>query len=222
MGLDIIFFAVIAIFLVWKLMNVINNKDQSFLAKTTESYANSVQNSSQGSGVLQAIGIGNKNKPSKESLDAMLVFEKLQIDQSLHNVYQSVFELNPHVTPSSTCQIAKKIYEEVVQAFKTKILACEYTISPDLMSSLNEKLGRLAHSINLMKIDSAKVTDISVSAKEAIFVVEIISQQIVYREDENGDVIEGSKVKPVEVKECLHIVRQINNTEIVMLKNITL
>ena len=222
MGLDIIFFAVIAIFLVWKLMNVVNNKDQSFLAKTTESYANSGQSSSQGSVVLQAIGLGSKNKPSKESLDAMLVFEKLQIDQSLHNVYQSVFEMNPYVTPSSTCQIAKKIYEEVIQAFKTKILVCEYTISSELMSSLNEKLVRLTHSINLMKIDSAKVTDISVSSKEATFVVEIISQQIVYREDEKGDVIEGSKVKPVQVKEYLHIVRQINNPEIVMLKNITL
>ena len=73
-----------------------------------------------------------------------------------------------------------------------------------------------------MKIDSTKVIDVSFSGKEAVFVVEVASQQIVYREDENGNVVEGSKIKPVDVKEFLHIVRPVNNAEIAMLKNITL
>jgi predicted lipid-binding transport protein (Tim44 family) len=224
MGVDIIFFAVVAIVLIWKLVNVINNKEQSFLSKTTEGYANSGANQAagQGNGVLQAIGIGNKNKPTKESLDAILTFEKLQIDQSLHNVYDSVFEANPYVTPSSTCQIAKQMYEEVLQAFKTKVLASSYTISPEMMNILNEKLGRLKHSVMLMKIDSAKVTDISFSGKDVTFVVEIVSQQIVYREDENGVVVEGSKAASVAVKEHLHIIRPVNNQDAATLKAITL
>lgn len=222
MGLDVVFFAVVAILLIWKLMNVINGKEQSFLAKTTDSYANTGENSKKNNGVLQVIGVNGKNKHSKESLDAILAFEKLQLDASLHNIYKAVFEVSPSITPSSTCQIAKQMYEEVVQAFHTKILASGYTIAPEMMTILNEKLLRLKHSVNLVKIESAKVVDISLVGKEVNFVVEIESQQILYREDETGSIVEGSKSTPVNVVEKLHIVRNVGNAETAILKAITL
>lgn len=223
--MDIIFFALVALLLVWKLRNVLN-KDQSFLNKTTDSYGNvgngmtdSPANSS--GNILQVIGFANKNKQSKEALDAVFAFEKLQIDPSLHDIYQSIFEMNPQITISSTCDIARQVYENLIQSLHTKVLSISCNIMPEFAVILDEKIKNIDYSISLMKIDSARVTDISVLGKDVLFIIEIVSQQIVYKEDASQTVTDGSKSIPVTEKEFVHIVRQIGNPDIVMLKAVS-
>lgn len=222
--MGIIFFAVVALLLAWKLRSVLN-KEQSFLKKTADAHGNTntaaPESANNGGAILQAIGLTNKNKQNKEALEAIFAFEKMQIDPSLQSVYQSVFEMNPQITISSTCEIAKEIYEDLIQSTKAKILSVPCNIAPELAVTLNEKIKRVDYSISLMKIDSVRITDISILGKDILFVVEVVSQQIVYKEDENHNVIEGSKSVPVSEREFLHIVRQAGNADIITLRAVS-
>jgi hypothetical protein len=221
--MDIILFAIVAIFLVWKLRSALN-KEQSFL-KNNNTNSQSTQTSKtiflQNVKVLNVSKTSHNKKSQPSEVDALFETEKLHLDESLHEPYKAMLNLYPNLRVSLIKDISATIYEELLRALEIKNPTFfSFLPEKELYLNLKKKIEEFDYNIHLSKIESITIKKIDCLSKVVNIVVEIISKQLVYKENEEGNVIEGSKSIPVNVLETLEISYSTSGGNVWTLKSI--
>lgn len=207
--MDIILIALVALFLVWKFRNILN-KEQTFIKNPNTMNSMFVQNPKSPNEkrieIMKIPGIQNTKKNQVEQLDKLFQDEKQKLPENLHHIYQSVLLSNPNFYISKAQEDVKDIYEEIIISFAEKTLFfTKFSVEGSLNIKLQEKIQNLPYKICLVKILEANVSDLILLGKNIQIVFEVISHQLLYKEDENGNVTEGSKITPVTVKEKVQL-----------------
>lgn len=221
--MDIILFAIVAIFLVWKLRSALN-KEQSFL-KNNNTNSQSTQTSKtiflQNVKVLNVSKTSQNKKSQPSEVDALFETEKLHLDESLHESYRAMLSVYPNLRVSLIKDISTTIYEELLRALETKNPTF-FSFSPEkeLYLNLKKKIEEFDYNIHLSKIESITIKKIDCLPKVVNVVVEIISKQLVYKENEGGNVVDGSKSIPVNVVETLELSYSTSGGNVWTLKSI--
>lgn len=203
--MDIVFFAIIALFLVWKLKNVLNS-DQTFVMPKSDNERNdNFQNIKEKVSIRNVEVISVKDKKEDENF---FENEKVKIHESLHNSYKSILEVYPGTTIDNFTDIIYEIYEDLIFAFEKKVFDFQnFSINPDLLKQLQKNVEKLPYSICLSNVVSVEIKDLEMKNKIIRLVASISSQQIIYKTDAEGNVVEGSKTVPVTVNEEIEIIR---------------
>jgi hypothetical protein len=220
--MDIILFAIVAIFLVWKLRSALN-KEQSFLKNNTNTQSSQISKTVflQNVKVLNVSKTSQNKKGQQSEVDTLFETDKLHLDESLYEPYRVMLNLYPNLRVSSIKDIASTIYEELLRSLETKNPTF-FSFLPEkgLYLNLKKKIEEFDYKIHLSKIESIAIKKIDCLSKVVNLVIEITSKQLVYKENEEGNVIEGSKSIPVNVVETLEIFYSTSGGSVWTLKSI--
>jgi len=251
MPVDVIIFAVIAAFLLWKLRNVINGSaEQSFIKKDFQKNG-IVQIIPEDQLKVTTLGKTSEKKTKQQELATIVTSEKVHIKPPLHAVYEAIFALNPNLRLSLIKQDISQIYEDLMKTIEDsnfvitnfaveiklaeKIKKQSLAMSNSITNSVpnetengeEESVNVISkpktykeHNVFLQKINDIEIIDIAIAGKMINIVAQIKSEQIVFKENQEGEVIEGSKITPVSVTETLYISRTINGTSTWFLEDI--
>ena len=85
------------------------------------------------------------------------------------------------------------------------LIFTKFFVEKPLYELLKEKIENPQLHIFLCKIDAVEIKQIKTAGKVVDITVEVASQQIVYQEDAEGNIIKGSKAVPVSVRESLEL-----------------
>ena len=219
MPIDIIIFAVIAVFLIWKLKNVINSGEETFLKKDFKS--NSPQIIPDEKIKVSTVGKVSEKKAKQVELLAISTLEKTSIPPEYHSEYDAIFMQNPNMTTSAMKSDISIIYEDLVKAvINPTFLITNFAIEHSLSQRLKAQSEIIKHQIFLEKISSIEIQSIFLVNKIIRLTALIESKQIIFSEDENGNIVTGSKTISVPVSECLTLSRMVNGTGLWLLEDI--
>ena len=220
--MDIILFAIVAIFLVWKFRSALN-KEQSFLKNNTNPQGSQVSKTVflQNVKVLNVSKVSQNKKGQQNEVDTVFETDKLHIDEFLYEHYRVMLNLYPNLRVSFIKDITSTIYEELLRALETKNPTF-FSFLPEkaLYLNLKKKIEEFDYKIHLSKIESITIKKIDCLSKVVNLVIEITSKQLVYKEDEEGNVVEGSKSIPINVVETLETSYSASGGNVWILKSI--
>lgn len=212
--MDILLLAIIAFFVVWKFRSILN-QNQSF----TKGNSNNMQGSHAVSKniMLQNIKIMSNQKLQKKvqqnEINEIYEQEKGNLDESLHESYKELLSLNLSFVVKNLVSALQNTYEELLLSFETKKPSfTSVLVEKSLYLNLIKKIENISYSIYLLKINKTSIKEIEIKDRNIKIVAEISSQQLIYKEDDNGNVVEGSKVKYVPVTENIEIAYFPNST----------
>lgn len=217
--MDILIFALVTFFLIWKFRSALS-KEQPFI-KSNKPDIRIVTAKDVTAEISQKLMNSKKNQ--KNLLESVYEVEKLKLPENLHITYKEIFFANPNLTVSFIKESATHIYEEVYNVFRTKqVFFSGFSVESSFFKNFSERVMLGKYSAYLVKILSVDIQNIVVVGKAINFAISISSNQLIYKENEEGIVIEGSKVAEVNVSEVLHIsYSPSNNGDVWFLDNLT-
>ena len=211
MPIDIIVAAVVAMFLLWKLRKVINSGEQTFLKKPMQS--GSLQVIPEDQIKVATVGKTEEKKAKQHELIAVSNLEKSLLKTELHTAYDSIFAVNPAMKISLIKQDISQIYEDVMRVIEEPTFFITlFMIENQLLEKIKSQSLAMSHKIFLQKVEAVEITELTHAVKMMNVVAKVTSKQLAYKEDEAGNVIEGSKITPISTTETLFVTRAVNGS----------
>ncbi len=219
MPIDIIIIAVVATFLLWKLRKVITSDEQTFLKKNTQS--GSLQVIPEDQIKVATVGKADEKKAKQLELAVISSVEKTLLKTELHQAYDTIFAANPAMKISFIKQDVSQIYEEVMHSVEdASFVITSFMVEQQLMDKIRNQSAVMEHKVFLQKVESVEIVELMHAGKMMNIVASVKSQQIVYKEDEAGNIVSGSKTALIDVTETLFVTRAVNGSGMWLLINI--
>lgn len=211
MPIDIIIAAVVAMFLLWKLRKVINSGEQTFLKKPMQS--GSLQVIPDDKIKVATVGKSEEKKVKQMELVALSNVEKSLLKPELHTAYDSIFAVNSAMKISLIQQDISQIYEDVMRVIEDPTFFITlFMIENQLLERIKNQSLAMSHKVFLQKVEEVEIIELAHAGKMMNVVANVTSKQLVYKEDEVGNVIEGSKITPISTTETLFVTRAVNGS----------
>lgn len=211
MPIDIIIIAAISLFLLWKLRKVITSDEQTFLKKPTKS--GSLQVIPEDQLKVATVGKVDEKKAKQAEILALSTLEKTSLKSELHTAYDSIFAANSNIKISLVKQDISQIYEDVMRSIEdSSFVITSFIVEPQLMEKIKSQSALIQHKIFLQKVEEIEITELMHSGKMMNIVASVKSQQIVYKEDADGNITSGRNNASIEVTETLFVTRAVNGS----------
>lgn len=199
--MDIILFALVALFLIWKLKGVLNG-EQSFLSQNT-------QKKTPSDSIKKVHVISVKDK--KPEPDNFFEEQKELLPENLHESYRVLLNVYPNITVDGLKSIIVDAYEELMLSLENKDPSLLPSfVSGDLCKKLTKNIQNIQYSIHLSEVKSVEIKLLEIKGKAAKILADVSSKQLIYKMDKDGNVTEGSKITPVSILESVEMVRTTN------------
>ena len=197
--LDILLFAMIAVFLALRLRSVLGKRDKNDRGidnnqKVERHQANSSQN------VIELSERDTKDSAEKSSIQTYTDIEEINEDlsgDSIQRELSELRELDPDFDPEDFVVGARVAFEMVIKAFACDDLeTLEGLLSNEVYSNfvlaINERTGAgYTISDTLVGIKSAELVEAFLEGQVSNITVKFISEQIKVTKDKKGKVIDG-------------------------------
>ncbi len=210
--LDIIIFAVIAIFLFFKLRNSlgqVNENDQSSTPLSTKKSEKTP--SRRRSGALIDPQTGEEEWPS------ILPDFTLVKNATVHNQLLALHEINNKFNPYHFIQGAERAFEMILEAFargdKTtleNLLEKELYQTYAQMIDQREKKAEVYHH-ELIRLETVLISDVELTSKQALLTVNFKGKEKIAHRDKNGEYVDDRKGQVEETENQWVFVKEIKN-----------
>ena len=137
--------------------------------------------------------------------------EKSLLEPELHSAYDSIFAVNPAMKISLIKQDISQIYEDIMRVIEEPTFCITlFVIENQLLEKIKSQSLAMSHKVFLQKVEEVEITELTHAGKMMNVVAKVTSKQLAYKEDEAGNVIEGSKITPISTTETLFVSRAVN------------
>jgi predicted lipid-binding transport protein (Tim44 family) len=191
--IDIIIFAILSVIVIKKLKSILGQEEDP---------------------------ASNNQKTKIKNIDAAIVyktdpFESFEyLDEASKSIAKKIIDNIPGFSLTVFEKISSKVLEIVINAYDKKDLkVLSELLTSKVLSSLQESINSSEKDrIALVSIKDKKIIKISQDDHDR-FKIEILFnlEQIHYTEDENGNIVSGSKSDIVSTKECWSFVKSDKN-----------
>lgn len=218
--LDIIFFAVVAVFILMRLRNVLGQKTEDDDKRRMEKRQKYEQAKQAGPKVVNFPG---KNATIKDITpdNAKVVSPNIAegIDEKVMEVVSKVTASDRSFTLAWFMMGAKKAFEMIFEAFsKGDEKTLKNLLSDDVYKEFAEELNaqqekNQKQDITLISVEDCSVVQASFEKNVASFTVKFISEQIrVTRDAESGEIIEGNASQIDQVEDVWTFTRNLRSS----------
>ncbi len=209
-GADILFFAILAGFILYKLYTILGKDDFNQPTKKKRKDSNGFlvrknDASSQDKVVNFPSAKQEPQRPQETTLDKRRKIKEPEITNvSLVKQIDKIKNIDLSFSPGMFLEGAKQAFEMVITAFskgdKNTLRSLLYTDVYNIFSDEIEKreAAKQIYETTLISIDSAEITDVEIKGNHALVTVDFISNQVLLIKDEAGNVIDGD---PADVEE---------------------
>lgn len=200
--IDILFFAILAVFIFIKLKSQLGNVDEDQQNRMKNNAQDKMKKRARLLEELQGqMRANNQNNPIKEAQKLEpKVDESLVVGLDVDSKAQFLAAMKAcNVAPDFFLNGAKSAFEMVINAFaKGDLETLKFLLTDKIYAGFEESVNQRTQAnqkltSNLIAIDETKITSASMVANTALVTIEFTSQQINYVLDNNEKIVEGSK-----------------------------
>ena len=199
--IDIIFFAMIAAFLVLRLRSVLGRRDgrESQLRDRLKAHQDDQSDDNVAELPDRSKSISGEDDSGNTSLDAY------EDDEQLYQALSEIMENDPRFQPEEFLSGSRMAFELILGAYaQGDSETLKPLLSPEVYANFTQVIREREHTgvtleDTLVGIKSAEIVEAYVEDKAANINIKFVSEQINVTRDENGDVVDGNPNAVIDV-----------------------
>lgn len=191
MDFELIFFAGVTVFIVYKLWTVLGKANYEDIAQAKAQAATKE--------VKKPVQTKEDAKKAIMSLVEEAQAEEEEIPKNLQKEFAEAKQLDPTLTLAKFVEGAEAAFEMVLEAFaKNKQDTLKFLLSNDIYKDFEKELKKREKSekeasTTLVSMEETEVLDVEVDGNICQIMVKFVSEQINFVKNKAGKIIEGSK-----------------------------
>jgi len=207
--LTTIIFALVALFVVWKMRTILGTRNESSANTMTEG-----KNSSQVANIRSDIRSADEGSDEDLRWTPFATF-----GSDMWQRLDQISKIDPSFDPREFIEGAKAAYELILKAFSAEdLLTLRPLLGKEVFDSFSaaisdrQKKGAKLQT-TLVSLDRSEMTDIKIEGNVAQIIVRFGSKVISFTKDQNGVVLEGTSDKVAEVVDIWTFQRDLSSSD---------